>query len=137
NIAILFSDIAGAQLIDPDRLHDAKHPTVKPRPLLELVLPRQRPFTRRLHQIVGLGGRSGEAAGKAAQPRQDRNHLLAELRAPRVPAPRGPSRGLCLLPTERQRASSLIYSRRCWSRTGGASRSSRPHACRKMGGTPC
>src|SRR5438270_111004 len=38
DLATLLADIARADLVDPDRLHDAKHPAVEPRALLKLML---------------------------------------------------------------------------------------------------
>ena len=64
NLAVLLADLARAELVDPDRLHDAEHPAVEPRTLLKLMLPRQRPLARRLDQIVGLGRRSARPRAK-------------------------------------------------------------------------
>src|SRR5215469_909943 len=63
-IAILLPDVSRADLIDPDRLHDAKHPTVKPRALLKLVLACEGTLTRRLDEIVGLDRRACKSASK-------------------------------------------------------------------------
>src|SRR5439155_8553090 len=78
NVALLFADVTGADLIDPNRLHDAKHPAVEPRTLLKLVLARERTFARRLNQIVGIADGSRKPAGETTQPRQDSYQLVAE-----------------------------------------------------------
>src|SRR5882672_6728982 len=50
DIALLFADVTRADLIDPNRLHDAKHPAVEPRTLLKLVLACKRTLARSLNQ---------------------------------------------------------------------------------------
>jgi hypothetical protein len=65
----------------------------------------ERPLARRLNKIVGLGRRSGQAPGKPAQPRQNRDQLIAEALAHRIGAVSRADRRFCLFPTQRQRAS--------------------------------
>src|SRR5271165_3026116 len=86
NFATLLADVPGADLVDPDRLHDAKHPAVKPRALLKLMLACERALACRLNQIVGLDGGAREPARKPPQPRQDRDQLIAETDAHRISA---------------------------------------------------
>jgi hypothetical protein len=69
------------------------------------VLSCERPLARRLNKVVGLGRRAGETAGKAPQPRQNRDQLIAEALAHRIAAISRTNRRFCLFPTERQRAS--------------------------------
>src|SRR5215471_2269804 len=66
DLAVLLANISCADLIYPDRLHDAKHPAVEPRALLKLMLPREGSLARRLNQIVGVGRGTGEPASKPA-----------------------------------------------------------------------
>src|SRR6266700_2693527 len=54
NITILFAHLARADLVDPDRLHDAKHPTVEPSTLLKLMLACELTFAGSLNEIVGI-----------------------------------------------------------------------------------
>src|SRR5205823_14590250 len=83
DITVFLADLAGPELIDPNRLHNAEHPAVEPGALLKLMLTCERPLARRLNKIVGLGRRSGQAPGKPAQPRQNRDQLIPEARAHR------------------------------------------------------
>src|SRR6266436_8572150 len=85
HIALLFADVTRADQIDPNRLHNAKHPAVEPRTLLKLVLACERALARSLNQIVGIADGSREPAGKATQPRQDGDQLVAEPDARRIP----------------------------------------------------
>ena len=64
DLAILLANIPRADLVDPDRLHDTKHPTVETRTFLKLMPARERPFAGGLDQIVRLDGRSGEPAAQ-------------------------------------------------------------------------
>ena len=57
-LGVFLADGARANLVDPDRLHDAEHPAVEPGALLKLVAARQRALARRLRQIVGLDRRA-------------------------------------------------------------------------------
>src|ERR1700726_623621 len=86
NLATLLADIARADLIDPDRLHDAKHPAVEPSTLLKLMLTCEGALACRLNQIVGLGGRAREPAREPPQPWQDGDQLIAETDAHRISA---------------------------------------------------
>jgi hypothetical protein len=72
-------------LIDPDCLHDAKHPAVEPCTLLKLVLPGKRALAGSLNEIVGIAGGSREPASETTQPRQDGDQLIAEPDARRIP----------------------------------------------------
>src|SRR5260221_2194543 len=105
DIAALLADVTGAELVDPDRLHDAQHPAVEPGALLELMLARERTLARGLDKIISVARRTGEAAGETPQSRQNRDQLIAEPRAYRIVAFSRSDRRFCLLPTERQRAS--------------------------------
>src|SRR5436305_1264180 len=67
DLAILLADLPGAQLIDPDRLHDTKHPAIEARPLLELLHSREGALASGLHEVVGLGHGPGQATGEAPQ----------------------------------------------------------------------
>jgi hypothetical protein len=40
DVALLLANVSRADLINPNRLHDAKHPAIEPRTLLELMLAR-------------------------------------------------------------------------------------------------
>src|SRR6516165_449722 len=86
DIAVLLAHVPRAHLIDPDRLHDAEHPTVEPCALLKLVLPCQRPLARSLNEIVSIGQGARKSASKTAQSRQDCDQLIAEPGAHRISA---------------------------------------------------
>src|SRR5712671_1909346 len=86
NFATFLADIARADLIDPDRLHNAKHPAVEPRTLLKLMLACESALACRLNQIVGLDGRAREPAREPPQPWQDGDQLIAETDAHRISA---------------------------------------------------
>ena len=65
---LLLAYVPRAQLVDPDRLHDAEHPAVEAGAFLELMLPRERPLARRcgcttLLAILPLGISSTPACG--------------------------------------------------------------------------
>src|SRR5205823_11234907 len=105
DIGVFLADLAGPEMIDPKGLHNAKHPAVEPGALLKLVLSCERPLARRLNNVVGLTRRTGEAAGKTPQARQDRDQLIAEALAHRIAAVSRANGRFCLFPTERQRAS--------------------------------
>src|SRR6185312_13600771 len=77
-LGFLSPNVPRAQLIDPDRLHDSKHPAVEARPLLKLVRPGKRPLARRLDEVVGLDSRAGQAAGEAPQAGQHADELVAD-----------------------------------------------------------
>jgi hypothetical protein len=85
NVALLFANVTRTDLIDPNRLHDAKHPAVEPRTLLKLVLTRECALACSLNQIVGIAGGSRKPAGEATQPRQDGDQLITEPDARRIP----------------------------------------------------
>ena len=72
-IAILLAHVPRADLINPDRLHDAEHPAVKACALLKLVLPRERPLAGGLDEIIGIRHGPRQSARKTPQSRQDRN----------------------------------------------------------------
>src|SRR6201982_1304501 len=105
NLATLLADVPRADLIDPDRLHDAKHPTIEPRALLKLMLACEGAFACRLDQCLSIDWRPGEAARKAPQPRQSRDQLIAETDAYRFLARHQLYRRSRQILTERQRTS--------------------------------
>jgi len=84
NLATLLPDVPRADLIDPDRLHDAKHPAVEPRALLKLMLAREGALARRLNQIVGFDGGACQSTCKPPQPWQDRDQLIAKTHGHRI-----------------------------------------------------
>jgi hypothetical protein len=84
NVALLLTDVSRADLVDPNRLHDAEHPAVEASALLKLMLARESAFARRLNEVVGLDCRAGESASKPAQSGQDRNELVAKTETHRI-----------------------------------------------------
>jgi hypothetical protein len=110
DIAVFLADLASPELIDPKGLHNPKHPAVEPGALLKLMLSRERPLARRLNKVVGLSRRTGEAAGKTPQARENSDQLIAEALAHRIAAVSRANGRFCLFPTERQRASLVLYS---------------------------
>src|ERR1700731_1899872 len=86
NLATLLADIPRADLIDPDRLHDAKHPAVEPRTLLKLMLTCESALACRLNQIIGLDGRAREPAREPPHPWQAGDQVIAETDAHRISA---------------------------------------------------
>src|SRR6202040_2180873 len=71
NLPTLLAHMPRADLIDPDRLHGAKHTGLVPRTLLKLMVTCESAFASRLDQIVALGGRAREPAREPPQPWQD------------------------------------------------------------------
>jgi len=63
-LLLLPAGVPRPQLIDPDRLYDAEHPTVEASPLLKLMRAGKRPLARRLDEVVRFDGRPGQAARK-------------------------------------------------------------------------
>src|SRR5712691_5748273 len=105
DIAILLPDIPRADLVNPDRLHDAKHPAVETRPLLKLMLACEGALACRLNEIVGLDGGTREPAGEPTQPWQDRDQLVAKAAAHRISARNQTYRRSRQFLTKRQRTS--------------------------------
>ena len=96
----LAAHLARSQLIEPNRLHDPKHPTVEPGARLPLVQSGERPFAGGLDQVVAVVDRPRQGEAEAAQSRQECDDLLLYVLR------HGGSSACC--PTVRQRFSPVV-----------------------------
>src|SRR6516165_4886958 len=86
NVTTHLPNISRTDLINPDCLHNAKHPAIEARALLKLMLTCEGALACRLNEIVGIDGGAGEPASKPTQPRQDHDQLISETDAHRISA---------------------------------------------------
>ena len=84
------------------------------------MLPRQRPLTSRLNQIIGFACRSGQAGGEAPQAGKHRDQLIAEPCAHRSHAGNHVFRRFPKVPTRRQRGSLRIIPGEARQLTAGS-----------------